>query len=163
MRENTGLVFFSDAGWSLKIDISALQKMNSFIQLRNSDNEAGGVLLGRFIKDTADAVVDKVTVPQSADQRSPTRFYRHQQGHQALIEQHWHESEGTCNYLGEWHTHPEDHPRPSNIDLRNWRKLIRETEQTFNGLFFVIIGRKAVSAHYVSKQPIKILELHVQK
>jgi integrative and conjugative element protein (TIGR02256 family) len=163
MREDTGLVFGSEIGWTLKIDASALNKMRAFIQQRNSDHEAGGVLLGRFIKNATDVVVDEITIPHSSDKSSPTRFYRHQEGHQVFVEKCWRKSEGTCNYLGEWHTHPEDVPHPSGMDLRNWRRLVRETEQEFDGLFFLIVGRKAINAFYVSRRSLKITELHVQK
>lgn len=162
MYEDTGLVFVADLGFSLKVGALALRKMRSFIQHRNSDPEAGGVLLGRFIRSSKNVVIDEVTVPQLDDKSSPTRFYRHQQGHQLLVEQYWKDSEGTCNYLGEWHTHPEDHPRPSGIDLQNWRRLVKNSKQQFDGLFFLIVGRKTISAHYVSGNPIKISELYAQ-
>lgn len=163
MYQGAGLVFVSDKGLALKVDASALKKMRSFVQQSNVDHESGGVLLGRLIKNSPEVIIDGLTTPQRLDKSSPTRFYRHQQGHQALIEKCWQESEGTCNYLGEWHTHPEDYPHPSNIDLHNWIRLARETRQEFSGLFFLIIGRKAMCAYYVPRRSLKIIELYVQK
>ena len=41
------------------------------------------------------------------------------------------------DYLGEWHTHPEDWPKPSGKDLREWRILLREQRRP---LVFLIVG-----------------------
>ena len=43
------------------------------------------------------------------------------------------------DYLGEWHTHPEDLPKPSDKDLREWRILLREQRRP---LVFLIVGLK---------------------
>ena len=29
----------------------------------------------------------------------------------------------TMDYLGEWHTHPESHPQPSHLDMREWLNI----------------------------------------
>ncbi|HUG16211.1 MAG TPA: Mov34/MPN/PAD-1 family protein, partial [Thermomicrobiales bacterium] len=107
--------------------------------------EAGGVLLGRHIRDTCDIVVDLVSTPLPGDRQSRTRFFRARRRHQALIDQVWLVIDGACTYLGEWHTHPEVIPTPSLIDQFDWRrKLI--VDRFSNCAFFVIVGTTAVCA-----------------
>ncbi len=31
---------------------------------------------------------------------------------------------GILQYIGEWHTHPEPQPRPSNCDYQGWSQLL---------------------------------------
>lgn len=162
MHESTGLIFEAENGWSLKITTDVWDKMNLFIQHSDTDHESGGVLLGRFIKEATVVVVDEITTPQRLDKSSPTRFIRKQEGHQGLIEKFWQKSNGTCNYLGEWHTHPEDFPMPSTTDISNWARLARKTRQESSDLFFIIVGRQGLSAHHISRKSLKITELHVK-
>jgi integrative and conjugative element protein (TIGR02256 family) len=109
----------------------------------NDATEAGGVLLGRHLRDGNAIVVDAVTVPMDGDRRTRTRFHRAQRRHQAAIDAAWAASEGTCTYLGEWHTHPEPVPTPSLVDWADWRRRLRQDRYT-ELLFFVIVGTAAV-------------------
>ncbi len=52
----------------------------------------------------------------------------------------WKESDETMGYMGEWHTHPEDHPTPSGIDLRNWLDI---TVPRPEPMVFLILGRRS--------------------
>jgi integrative and conjugative element protein (TIGR02256 family) len=109
------------------------------IQDEPSKPEAGGVLLGRHIRGSDDLIVDSVTTPMKGDRRSRRRFRRGKKGHQAAIDEAWRESNGTCTYLGEWHSHPEGVPTPSLIDRLDWgRKLL--VDRYAAPIFFVIIG-----------------------
>ena len=135
------LLFKRPNGGRLKIAYQALQQMLAFRQLNPKDCEAGGVLLGRLLLDSHDIVVDEITVPMPGDKRSRFAFYRHKRGHQAIINRRWHESGGTCIYLGEWHTHPEPKPTPSGIDLADWQRKLK-TDTFEKSLHFLIIGTK---------------------
>ena len=109
------------------------------------DPEAGGVLLGRHIRDSMDVVVDFVTTPSTEDRRSRFRFWRAPKHHQEEINRAWTESEGTCVYLGEWHTHPQADPRPSATDLRDWRRKLRE-DSFVDPIFYLIVGTASIRA-----------------
>lgn len=52
-------------------------------------------------------------------------------------------SNGTVGYVGEWHTHPEDVPKYSIIDLKNWRKIYINTKMN-QVQYHLIAGRKAL-------------------
>jgi integrative and conjugative element protein (TIGR02256 family) len=79
------------------------------------------------------------------DQRARTRFHRAKRRHQAAIDAAWAASEGTCTYLGEWHTHPEPIPTPSAVDWTDWRRRLLRDRYT-EPLFFIIIGTIAIRA-----------------
>ena len=48
-------------------------------------------------------------------------------------------SHGEISYLGEWHTHPEDFPKPSIVDKQEWNNIKSKRKYP---IFFLIIGRK---------------------
>lgn len=141
-----GMVFRKAGGGRLGLDSNALHVLLSFAQVDSGATEAGGVLIGRFIAESEDIVIDMVTGPMAGDRRQRNRFDRAKRAHQQAIDRAWKESDGTRTYLGEWHTHPEPFPSPSAIDLRDWRKRIKR--DTFHGdaLHFLIVGQKEISA-----------------
>ena len=137
-------------GGGLKISKPAVQQMIRYRQDQHHLTEAGGVLLGRHIVGGRDVVIDLVTTPLPEDRRSRTRFHRARRRHQAAIDKVWRESGGTCLYLGEWHTHPEEWPQPSWIDRADWcRKVVFDR---FTGpIFFLIIGTRALTVWEASR------------
>lgn len=99
----------------------AIRLIQDYRQLNSRDDEAGGVLIGSQRGSHFEVTV--ATPPQPGDKRSRYSFKRNPDGHQQIITQRWSSSGKVESYLGEWHTHPEPHPTPSGIDLREWRKL----------------------------------------
>jgi integrative and conjugative element protein (TIGR02256 family) len=138
------VIFFRANGGTLCIADSALASIDAFRQHDQNSAEAGGVLLGRLVIERPDIVVESVTVPSAADRRSRRTFFRAQLPTQAAINSAWAASGATQNYLGEWHTHPEDHPTPSAIDRRGWQRLLRKAQFEQDALFFVIVGRGSI-------------------
>lgn len=128
-----------------EISVDAWTVMVRFRQTALHLAEAGGVLLGRHLRDESAIIVDAITTPLPGDQRARTRFYRAQRQHQAVIDEAWRTSKGTCTYLGEWHTHPEPIPIPSAVDRADWKRRLR-TDRYSDPLFFVIIGTEQVAA-----------------
>lgn len=141
----TSLVYSDALNNKIKISPRALLGMKTFIQNDPREKEAGGVLLGRFLVGNNDVVVDYITVPMVGDKRSRFGFFRSKYAHQKRISEAWSTSQGTCNYLGEWHTHPEDDPYPSAYDFTDWKnKLNRDTFDS-DFLFFIIVGTVQVN------------------
>lgn len=103
--------------------------------------EAGGVLLGRHLVDSADLWVDEATVPQRGDRRTRMTFYR-SDAHRWLALQRWEESGGICGHLGLWHTHPEPLPQPSHIDFADWRHALAADRFEGDSLVFLIVGQQ---------------------
>lgn len=123
------------------------EPLASMVALRQSnpcDPEAGGVLLGRHLLGVPHIVVDEVTTPTKGDAQSRTAFHRSQRPHQQVIDARWATSGGTCQYLGEWHTHPEAVPRASSVDMADWRRRLREDVFDAATLLFVIVGTQTL-------------------
>jgi len=140
------IVFASVDGWRVKIDGPVVIRLRSFAQTGRDDLEAGGILLGREIIGSGDYVVDGLTEPMSDDRRRRRSFFRTIRLHQQKVSKVWHDSGGTRNYLGEWHTHPESCPSPSSIDLQDWRLRIRQPGLQTRFVVFLIVGTKEMVA-----------------
>lgn len=154
------LFFDKSDGGVIKIDSNALRKIYKFIQNSKESSEAGGVLLGRYIINSKDIVVDDVTVPMKNDIRRRFYFYRDKRLHQRIVTDKWIKSNGTCNYLGEWHTHPERIPVPTNIDMREWRKLLRTSIFDYECLYFLIAGTEKIVMWEGNKYTLEISKLN---
>ncbi|WP_158230085.1 Mov34/MPN/PAD-1 family protein [Sphingobium fuliginis] len=97
-------------------------------------HERGGLILG-FRK--ADALqIETVTFPEMWDHSSPTLFRRSERGHRIRALREWMRSEQTCDWLGEWHTHPGGLAAPSFIDRGSWAKLARHAKKPMTFLIF---------------------------
>jgi integrative and conjugative element protein (TIGR02256 family) len=139
------LIFARPDGGRVQIGAEPLATLVAHIQDEPSKPEAGGVLLGRHIYGSADIVVDGITTPMEGDRRSRRRFRRAKRRHQVAIDEAWRESNGTCTYLGEWHSHPEPSPTPSLLDRLDWgRKLL--VDRYADPIFFVIVGTSEICA-----------------
>ena len=107
-NEKRTLLHFSD---------SSLEIFRQHVQLRDFDCEAGGLLLGSV--HGAHIFIEQATAPTAWDTRLRNLFERMPFGHEAIALSRWIASQGAVRYLGEWHTHPEEHPHPSGLDDRN--------------------------------------------
>jgi len=103
--------------------------------------ESGGLLLGTV--HARGLLVTVATKPTKWDRRFRYLFERLPFGHQSTAHRLWRGSGGLTRYIGEWHTHPQDMPSPSTIDLAEWRKLacVRADERP---LLAVIVGREGL-------------------
>lgn len=137
--------FVSPSGLRFEISVAAWTLMQCFRQHEPHQAEAGGVLLGRHLRDGSAIIVDAITTPLPGDRQSRTRFFRTQRRHQAMIDEAWRASHGTCTYLGEWHTHPELTPIPSMIDWADWQRRLR-SDRFSEPIYFVIVGLQGVVA-----------------
>lgn len=144
----------------LKISDDVLGIMNKCKQkTMENQKEYCGVLLGREIINTSDIIVDKITEPSEEDVQKKFYFFRDNKYHQKKINEEWRKSAGTCNYLGEWHTHLEDVPEPSDTDIREWKKALKKFKFDGNELFFIIIGIKKISVWEGNKLDLSIKKL----
>ena len=127
---------------------STLITFSQYIQARGSDFEAGGLLLGSV--HGTHMLIEQATVPTAWDKRFRFLFERMPFGHEAIALTRWMASQGTVRYLGEWHTHPEDHPQPSSLDRSEWSRLSAKRLDK-RPMLAVIVGRKSLYAELVPK------------
>lgn len=151
---NTELTFKDNFGSLLVIMPSVVSRLLEYRQLDCSSNEAAGVLIGE--RRGSHMVIHEISEPGKGDIRS--RYFVDRRGphHQAAVNDAFARSSGRLQYLGEWHTHPEDQPSPSPTDLGTWRRHLVAQEQ----MILVIIGRKQLwAAKKVSEKIVTLLKV----
>lgn len=106
-----------------------------------SDNatEAGGILLGHVRGKHLEVL--EASEPSRQDRRLRYFFERMIHGHKSLADRRWQETDGLVRYIGEWHTHPQEVPSPSHIDLDEWGILAKGRSDR-RPLLAVVVGRK---------------------
>ncbi|HAT4499324.1 TPA: peptidase [Serratia marcescens] len=132
------LVFTDDRGNHLVIMSEVVKKLYTYRQFHENSTEAGGVLIGERRGDHI--VITEISEPGPRDMRSRHQFTRQGEHHQHKVNESFLTSNGYHVYLGEWHTHPEDYPRPSNLDLHSWRTKLQASEP----MVMLIVGRSDV-------------------
>lgn len=148
----------------LKINDSVFKMMKRCSQSTiENQKEYCGVLLGREIANTSDIIIDEITEPSKDDVQKKFYFFRDKKYHQKKIVEEWKKSDGTCNYLGEWHTHLENIPEPSSTDIKEWKKALKKFKYDGNELFFIIIGIKEISVWEGNKLDLSIEKLSESK
>lgn len=91
-----------------------------YAQILPWTKEAGGQMFGR-IEDSR-IVVTEVTTPSAKDRRTRTSFVLDVPTANAQVAERF--SRG-LEYLGDWHTHPEDEPTPSPSDRENAGRMFK--------------------------------------
>jgi hypothetical protein len=81
MNVNESLTFRNAQGDGFKLAATVVRRMLTYAQHELARKEAGGILLGRYILDSNDVVVDEVTVPTPEDVRTRVNFVRAKRGH----------------------------------------------------------------------------------
>lgn len=124
-----------------------LEVLQKHVQHNGSDVESGGILLGHVRGENLEII--EATVPTMWDKRMRFLFERMPFGHQLLAHESWSESNGIVRYLGEWHSHPEDWPSPSQLDLLEWKKLAKKRKDN-RPMLALIVGRYGLHLELVS-------------
>ncbi|WP_370557399.1 Mov34/MPN/PAD-1 family protein [Edwardsiella tarda] len=136
MNKNTDLIFLDKNDGIIVIMSDVVQCLQKYRQLTPSSCESAGVIIGErrgihlIINDISEPGIGDVHHRFSVDRRGPH--------HQAKVFSAFTQSNGRKQYLGEWHTHPEDRPNPSYIDKKSWTKNLN-----FNTpMIVIIVGRE---------------------
>lgn len=154
-------IFEITNGGKIKLAGSVIEILQQHKQVNKDSFESGGVLLGRFIKVSKNIVVDKITPPMKGDKQTRFSFKRLSPLHQEIITEEWKKSNGTCNYLGEWHTHPEDYPTPSGVDIKDWKRKLKKDVFSGRYLYFVIAGIKSIEIWEGDRRTLEIVKLKI--
>jgi integrative and conjugative element protein (TIGR02256 family) len=133
---NKGIVISNSPYSCIIFSACALSKLKKNISRKINICESGGLLLG-FIRENHFDVRD-VTIPYKNDFSSYSLFVREDKNHINIF-QSLKKKNKDITYIGEWHTHFEDNPRPSIIDLTEW-DLIKSTRHY--PIVFMILGKK---------------------
>ena len=115
---------------------------NFFLNYRQTKNknEQGGILLGVVMMN--EIRICKASIPTVFDKSNRFSFERNKKSAQLFIDYEFLNSGGKIIYLGEWHTHPESFPTPSNVDLKMIKTQYVKNNLNENFLIMIIIGTK---------------------
>lgn len=143
--------------YTIKISENVLSILEKYNQ-KNGKNESGGILLGSIEEDGI-IYISKLSLPNPFDKSSRYSFDRDKKIAQILVEFEFHNSDGTCIYLGEWHTHPEKTPSPSHIDI----KMITQqyTENKINVTFLIMIIKGTESLYIGVYDGINLIQINL--
>lgn len=132
-----------------------IRTLRQYRQSGITAREAGGVLLG-FRRGQHIEVLE-ASAPTIFDERSRFSFVRKPAKHQKLAQVRWEESNGTVDHVGEWHTHPQQHPIPSFVDEKEW-KAMQFSRRDNSPMLGVIVGTKSLLVSIVYHSCIVRLE-----
>lgn len=147
---------FSDNS-TLVLTDEAVSHFMSHRQLRLWSREAGGQLFATF--DGPTVTIREVTGPRKTDRRGRTRYLPDRAAENLEITRMY--SRG-LHFVGDWHTHPQDNPEPSGLDLESLAECVRESEHQLRGFFLIVVGRRLppdglhVSYHDGRNKPVRL-------
>ena len=124
----------------------------SYRQIDDSRPESAGVLIGE--RRGVHIIIKTLSEPSSWDIRSRFMVDRVSKHHQKVVDDAFKRSNGEWHYLGEWHTHPEDVPKPSMTDYNSWHKNLKSSDP----LILIIAGRTAFWVGKKIKDNIEVLK-----
>jgi integrative and conjugative element protein (TIGR02256 family) len=128
---------FEDLEQRVELTADVLTHVRGHRQTSLRATEAGGQLFGSITP--ALIRVSRATGPYPADERSRYRYRSNPNAAQVAIQK---QSQVGLLYLGEWHTHAEDHPDASGMDDEAMRLLLAKSQLNSNALLMLIVGRK---------------------
>ncbi|MGX9416005.1 CBASS system CD-NTase/cGAS isopeptidase Cap3 [Vibrio sp. WJH972] len=124
MKFERELTYQDSNGHLVVITEHVLAVLEKYRQTEMQDTEAAGVLLGE--QRGQHIVITDLSEPGFGDLRQRNLVDRRGKHHQQKVDNCFQLSEGTVNYIGEWHTHPEDFPQPSQQDRSSWSAHLKD-------------------------------------
>jgi integrative and conjugative element protein (TIGR02256 family) len=119
----------------IAIKRSVLDDIQERTKIVSGRYEIGGLLLG--FRAPGSIHVFSHTTPSLGDLSEKYRFVRRSPLHQISASKAWIGSGFRCDWVGEWHTHPQTTPVPSHIDVSQWRK---QTARRRSEMVYLIEG-----------------------
>lgn len=149
-------IIYAFEDFDLVIESNVRSFLLKYAKENGFDIEHGGILAGTMNPIRHQFTVTDVTTPFEKDKQARYAFKRFEQGHQDAMDRIWELSRHRKTYLGEWHTHNEDIPTPSYIDVLNWKEINNRGHNS-EQLFFAILGRKMIKVWTIKNG--KVIEL----
>ena len=139
------MMIINRAKYTIHISENVLSILEKFKQ-NKFQNESGGIILGSVYENNR-IYIDKLSLPTKFDKSSRNTFDRDQKIAQIIVDFEYYNSKGEIIYLGEWHTHPEKNPLPSNVDAKMIKQQFKDNKINEDFLILLIQGTDSL---YVS-------------
>ena len=126
--------FFLDEGL-LTINEKSIQVFYKHRQLQANSTEAGGLLFATI--DFPNIEISVASQPFRKAFRSRTRFSIPVKQRKKMIDKMFNKG---LHFIGEWHTHPENSPTPSSLDLKSMEQLYIQSKHQLENFLMIIVG-----------------------
>lgn len=123
------------SGQTLLFTDSVLAYFTRHRQLLSRSKEAGGQLFARFAGNTI--WIERATGPRPSDQRGFTIFVPNRLAERREIKRLFKKG---LHYVGDWHTHPEAQPHPSQIDIESVCDMFQKSRHELAHFVMVVVG-----------------------
>lgn len=143
---------------NIEISNDVLKLFNQHKQLSKTANEACGILMCSI--DNKDNVyINNATSPKPNDTRKRASFFLKDKSHQKELDELYKKSDATIFLCGTWHSHPEDSPTASALDIKEWGKFITGNNGNIDNFYFIIVGKVDISLYSCINHKI----IHIKK
>lgn len=112
-----------------------LEHFDRHKQVTNRHLEAGGQLFARF--DGRKVKIDRATGPRKTDRRSIRSFIPNRMKERREIRRLF---KIDLHYVGDWHTHPEQQPTPSETDIDSFSDMFTKSKHRLASFVMIIVG-----------------------
>lgn len=123
-------------GIKIEVTDEVISHFQANVQRRWRDREAGGQLFAHISSERW--LIARATGPRSTDRRSRFTFRPDRSAERQEILSLFDEN---LHYVGDWHTHAEDIPSASFMDIRSMRETVRKSIHSLPGFIMAIVGR----------------------
>ncbi len=124
-----------NSGQTLVLTDAVIEHLLRHRQAGVGSREAGGQLFARFDGDTIQ--IERATGPRPSDRRSLMAFVPNRLAERREIKRLFKEG---LHYVGDWHTHPEPRPSPSQTDIESFQEMFRKSRHKLASFVMVIVG-----------------------
>ena len=130
---------FNTFDLNIQISEQAYATMMNYRQLNEDEIEKGGLLMGQLFPYENTIIITNILASNDSDSDRHNIKLNIEclQNQMNII---WEESKGTITYIGDWHTHPQQNPRPSFIDYQTFFKNFYTSKFDQNILLYLILG-----------------------
>ena len=126
------------SGQTLIITHAVIDHLKRHRQSSPCSREAGGQLFARI--EGNHIRIERATGPRLSDRRGFRKFVPNRLAERREIKRLFKEG---LHYVGDWHTHPESLPKPSQTDTDSFREMFRKSHHKLASFVIVISGTAA--------------------
>lgn len=150
MEKNHFLMNFKILNINIIFHEHLMKTFHKYLQDDVFKYEAGGIMTGLIFENMIE--VCNCSIPSILDKRSRFNFLRSKTSAQQFLKNRFKESKGREIYLGEWHTHPEKYPTPSNCDIVSFKKSLKKNKLYSNIFIMLILGTDGLYVAFYNKK-----------
>ncbi len=108
-------------------------------QIKKTQKEVGGQLFAKISQNEISIL--KTYLPNKYDKRTYNSFLP---SRKKQMEEIYYSFPRGLHYVGDWHTHPEETPTPSNIDLDSMKECFVKSKHELNNFILIIVGNSKI-------------------